>query len=195
MKIYIAFCGTASVGKTTLIQPLITHLEKEFNEPVRYITEVARSLQAKGHIINKEASSATQRLIEDEYVRLETESEGAIRVSDRSIVDRFSYAMLNGGPAVDENKGKLLSWYDTNVVQQCNKYTHLFHIPLTDSLKLELDGVRSSDESYRKEIDRLQKHIISFYKLKVHTLEGSTEERLDTIKRVLNLEKYHGSYV
>lgn len=192
MKLYIAFSGTASVGKTTLIKPLISLLEDEYKEPVKYITEVARSLQARGFKINKEATSATQRMIEEEYRRLETENEPFIRVSDRSIIDRFSYTIKNEGSGIDETKKELLEWYDANVAEHCKKYSFIFHIPLTDNLRLELDGIRSPDEVYRREIDLLQKDIINKYKLKVHTLSGTTEERLNTIKEVLNLGRTHG---
>lgn len=190
MKPYLVFTGTASVGKTTLIKPLISLLEEKHKEPVKYITEVARSLQLRGHVINKEATSRTQRLIEDEYLRLEEEYMESVRISDRSIIDRYSYAMLNGGPAIDEQKRELLDWYDKNILNQCAKYSHIFHIPLTDDLKLELDGVRSPDEAYRREVDRLQHHIINKYNIKVHTLSGSVEERLDLIKNAVGLRKH-----
>lgn len=189
MKLYIAFSGTASVGKTTLIKPLISLLEEQHKEPVKYITEVARSLQSRGFKINKEATSSTQRMIEEEYRRLESENSSFIKVSDRSIIDRLSYTMTNEGSGIDETKKELLDWYDANIINYCQRYSYLFHIPLTDDLHLELDGVRSTDEAYRCEIDQLQKDIINKYKLKVHTLSGTTEERMSTVKKVLNLEK------
>src|ERR1039457_6346559 len=96
-KPYLVFTGTASVGKTTLIKPLIPILEKMYGEPVVHIAEVARSLERRGFKINKEATSATQQMIESEYLRLEQENATAVKVADRSIIDRFSYALLNGG--------------------------------------------------------------------------------------------------
>jgi len=182
-KPYIVFTGTQSVGKTTLIKPLVPYLEKMYGEPIVHIAEVARSLERRGFKINKEATSATQQMIEEEYLRLELESSGAIKVADRSIIDRFSYTLLNSDSSLD--KLALLNWYDSNVVEHCKKYSHIFHIPLTDEVKLELDGIRSPDEEYRRRIDEVQTKIINQYKIKVHTLSGTVEERLDAIKKVL----------
>ena len=121
-------------------------------------------------------------MIEDEYDRLEKKNEEKLLLADRSIIDRYSYTILNEGST---EKTDLLDWYAQNVKKICEKYTHIFFIPLVDSLKLELDGVRSSDESYRQEVDTLQKDIIDEYNIKVTYLYGSTEERLVQIKEVL----------
>lgn len=184
MKNYIVFTGTASVGKTTLIKPLIPVIEKLYGEPVVHIAEVARSLERRGHKINKEATSSTQQMIEEEYLRIEQESVNSIKIADRSIIDRFSYSLLNGGDN-GMDKLNLLTWYNNNIIEHCKKYSHIFHIPLTDEVKLELDGIRSPDEEYRRRIDEIQIKIIKQYSLKVHTLTGTVEERLDTIKKVL----------
>ena len=185
-KPYVVFCGTASVGKTTLIMPLASMLEKKYNEPVAHIAEVARSLEKKGHTINRDATTSTQRLIEDEYSRLEGENANRIMISDRSIIDRFSYALLNGGSSHNaEKQQELINWYAENIKKICEKYSHIFHVPLIDNLKLELDGVRSPDEAYRKEIDAVQKHIIQMYNIKVCPLVGTTEERLAIISQVM----------
>jgi len=185
---YIAFVGTASVGKTTLIKPTIPLLEKMYGVPVVHIAEVARSLERRGFKINKEANASTQQLIEDEYIRLERENAGKVLIADRTIIDRFSYALLNSGDINAEEQAKklnLLKWYNDNIVEQCKKYSHIFHIPLTEDVKLELDGIRSPDEEYRRKIDDIQTRIIRQYNLKVYQIEGSVEDRLDIIKTVL----------
>ena len=192
---YIVFTGTASVGKTTTLKAIVPILEKVYGEPVIHIAEVARSLEKRGYKINKEATIDTQQKIEDEYIRLETEYAGRIKVADRSIIDRYSYTILNVGNSEGETQKEqsLLSWYDSNIVDHCKKYSHIFHIPLTDEVKLELDGVRSSDERYRKEIADLQASIIKEYRINVFTLTGSTDQRVATILDVL--EKTSGSRI
>jgi nicotinamide riboside kinase len=182
-KPYIVFTGTQSVGKTTLIKPLIPIIEKMYGESVVHIAEVARSLERRGFKINKEATTATQQMIEEEYLRLEQENPLAVKVADRSIIDRFSYTLLNSDNGID--KLTLLKWYNDNIEEHCKKYSHIFHIPLTDEVKLELDGIRSPDEEYRRRIDEIQTKIINQYKIKVHTLAGTVEERLEVIKKVL----------
>jgi hypothetical protein len=184
MKNYIVFTGTASVGKTTLIKPLIPVIEKLYGEPVVHIAEVARSLERRGFKINKEATSSTQQMIEEEYLRIEQENANSVKIADRSIIDRFSYSLLNGGDN-GMDKLNLLTWYNNNITEHCKKYSHIFHIPLTDEVKLELDGIRSPDEEYRRRIDEIQSKIIKQYNIKVHTLSGTVDERLETIKKVL----------
>jgi len=189
---YFVFTGTASVGKTTIVKAVLPLLEKMYGEPIAHIAEVARSLEKRGFKINKEGNMQTQRMIEDEYLRLEGEYAGRVKIADRSIIDRYSYTILSVGNVEGNTKEEqeLLSWYDSNVVEHCKKYSHIFHIPLTEDVKLELDGVRSSDENYRRDIASLQQDIIDSYGIKVSTLTGTTEKRLETIISVL--EKTYG---
>lgn len=189
MKPYIVFTGTQSVGKTTLIKPLIPIMEKMYGEPIVHIAEVARSLERRGFKINKEATTATQQMIEEEYLRLEQENPNAVKVADRSLIDRFSYTLLNSDNGID--KLALLKWYNDHIEEHCKKYSHIFHIPLTDEVKLELDGVRSPDEEYRRRIDEIQTKIINQYKIQVYTLRGTVEERLETVKKVLESTKWN----
>lgn len=189
---YIVFTGSASVGKTTIVKAAIPTLEKIYDEPIAYIAEVARSLEKRGYKINKEGNMQTQRMIEDEYHRLERAYCNRVKIADRSIIDRYSYTILNVGNVEgdSEEEQELLSWYDSNIVEHCKRYSHIFHIPLTDDVKLELDGVRSPNETYRKEIADLQRDIITSYGINVHTLAGSVDQRLETIIKVL--EKTYG---
>ncbi len=189
---YLVFTGTASVGKTTIVKAAIPLLEKLYNEPIAHIAEVARTLEKRGYKINKEGNMVTQRLIEDEYLRLEGEYANRVKIADRSIIDRYSYTVLSVGNVEGNTKEEqeLLGWYDANIVEHCKKYSHIFHIPLTDDVKLELDGVRSPDEKYRKEVADLQQDIITSYGLNVHTLRGTVDQRLETIIEVL--EKTYG---
>lgn len=183
---YIVFTGTASVGKTTTVKAILPILERVYDKPIAHIAEVARSLEKRGYKINREGNMQTQRLIEDEYLRLEEENVDKIKIADRSIIDRYSYTILSiGDTKEDPDKQKLLSWYDSNIVEHCRKYSHIFHIPLTDDVKLELDGIRSPDETYRTEIADLQQDIISSYGIKVYPLVGPTEKRLSTILSIL----------
>jgi hypothetical protein len=190
-KPYIVFTGTASVGKTTLIKPLIPLLEKMYGEPIVHIAEVARSLEKRGYRINKEATPSTQRLIEDEYLRMETLYKDNVKIADRSIIDRYSYSLLNKGPAEShEAHEELIAWYHKNIERHCSKYSAIFHIPLTDDVKLELDGVRSPDEEYRQKIATIQEELIQNYGIKVHRITGTVNERLSKIEAVLRRESY-----
>ncbi len=178
---YIVFTGTQSVGKTTLVKATIPLLEELYKKPVYHIAEVARKLSAQGHTINNASNSDTQRLIEEGYAAEEAANADKVLIADRSIIDRYSYTLLSDAAKDD----KLLDWYDKNITEHCRKYSHIFYIPLSNDVKLELDGVRSSDEAFRKSVDNTQQMLIINYLIPVTRLSGSTEQRLEQIRKVL----------
>jgi thymidylate kinase len=179
--IYVVFSGTQSVGKTTLVKATIPLLQEIYNKPVYHIAEIARKLSAQGHTINSASNSTTQRLIEDGYATEEAANVDKVLIADRSVIDRYSYTLLS--KAVEDVS--LVQWYEHFIPDTCAKYSHIFYIPLSEDVKLELDGVRSSDESFRKAVDTTQQMIIDKFNIKVTRLYGSTDQRLAQIKKVL----------
>ena len=173
--------GTQSVGKSTTSKAVIPFLEEFYGKPVHYVTEIGRKLYSQGYTINAQSNSMTQRLIEAGYASEEIGNANKILVADRSVIDRLSYTLLSKAA---EDK-ELVTWYENNIVEMCTKYSHIFYIPLSDDVKLELDGIRSSDEAFRKAIDAKQQEIISKYNIKVTKLHGTTEQRLAQIKEAL----------
>lgn len=178
---YIVFTGTQSVGKTTLVKATIPLLEEMYHKPVHHIAEIARKLSAQGYTINNQSNSVTQRLIEEGYAAEETANSDKVLIADRSIIDRYSYTLLS--KAVDDVG--LVQWYEHFIPSTCAKYSHIFYIPLSEDVKLELDGVRSSDENFRRAIDVTQQMIIDKFNIKVTRLYGPTEQRLTQIKKAL----------
>jgi len=178
---YIVFAGTQSVGKTTLVKATIPLLQELYNKPVYHIAEVARKLSAQGHTINSASNGTTQRLIEDGYAAEEAANADKVLIADRSVIDRYSYTLLS--KAVEDVS--LVQWYEHFIPSTCAKYSHIFFIPLSDDVKLEVDGVRSSDEDFRKAVDTTQQMIINKFNIKVTRLHGSTEQRLVQIKKAL----------
>lgn len=181
-KPYIVFCGTHSTGKTTIVKAAIPLLQELYGDPVYHISEISRKLNAKlGVSINSDSTSGTQKLIESEYAREEAEHSDSCLIADRSVVDRFAYTLLSKAVLDDE----LVTWYRENVKEIASKYTHLFFVPLTPDLGLELDGVRSPDEDFRKRVNDLEADLIKTFKLNAHIITGSTEQRLVQIRKAL----------
>lgn len=178
---YVVFSGTQSVGKSTTSKATIPLLKELYGKPVHYVTEIGRKLHSQGHTINAQSTSMTQKLIEGGYAAEELAFASEVLLADRSIIDRFSYTLLSKAA---EDK-ELIKWYENHIVDHCKKYSHIFYIPLSDDVKLELDGVRSGDEEFRKAIDAKQQEIITKYSINVTKLHGSTEQRLDQIKKAL----------
>jgi hypothetical protein len=69
------------------------------------------------------------------------------------------------------------------------EYNYIFYIS-PEGVEIEDNGVRTIDPEYRIEIDKNIQRIINLYphKLKrLYKISGTTEERIQQIKQVMNL--------
>jgi hypothetical protein len=69
------------------------------------------------------------------------------------------------------------------------EYDYIFYIS-PEGVEMEDNGVRETDLKYRNLIDFTIQNIISKYKHRIkqlHTIEGTTEERIKQVKEALSL--------
>jgi nicotinamide riboside kinase len=177
--IHIALCGSHSTGKTTLLNAL----RKEF-PGFHYVTEVARDCPFP---LNENTSWEAQEFIYREQVRRELEIPlKDITISDRSTYDQLAYvtyAYLRG--RIDLNdfmtlRQRLMDWGAL--------YDLIVYLPI--EFPLVPDGVRSLDESYREDIDRLIRDILdaNVEEGRMITLTGDVTTRLNALKeRILEM--------
>lgn len=184
MKRTIAFSGTHSSGKTTMLN------------------EVKRILDGAGHFVftchnvarycpfklNKDASYATQEWILDNQIRVDKdgrESDYDVILSERTVLDNIAYAywlLMNGKITVDEYhglRGKAKAYL------QNNRYDMVF---LLSPLPLVLDGVRDPDQGYQYQIhgiisEQLNSTLLFPFR---YVGNGSTDSRLDIVRSTLN---------
>jgi len=174
----IGFCGTMSVGKTTIVNAL-----KELPEFKDYTfrTERSKYLMELGIPLN------TDSTIKGQIVFLaERASELMCKniITDRTIIDVIAFTKA----------AKSINYYDAEDFSQLAsnllvEYDYIFYIP-SEGIDMEDNGVRETDIEYRNLIDFIIQNTISKYQHKIkkfYKVKGSTEERIEYIKKVLSL--------
>jgi nicotinamide riboside kinase len=174
----IGFCGTMSVGKTTLVNAL-----KELPEFAGYEfrTERSKYLRDLGIPLNTDSTIKGQIIFLAERAS-ELMCENII--TDRTVIDvmAFTYAAKSIPYAVCYQ-------YDDLALNLIKEYDYIFYIS-PEGIDIEDNGVRTIDPEYRSEINRNIRNILSKYssKLKnIHHVSGTTEERIQQIKQVISL--------
>ena len=172
----IGFCGTMSVGKTTLVNAL-----KELPEfkDYEFRTERSKYLRDLGIPLN------TDSTIKGQFVFLAERAAELMNkniITDRTVIDVMAFTRL----------AKSIPYYMADEVCQAashliKEYDYIFYIS-PKGIEIEDNGVRTTDAEYRKEIDLeikglLNKH--SYKNQKIIKLKGSTEERIQKIKQAL----------
>jgi GTPase SAR1 family protein len=174
----IGFCGTMSVGKTTLVNAL-----KELPEFADYEfrTERSKYLRDLGIPLN------TDSTLKGQFVFLaERSSELYVDnvVTDRTVIDVMAFTRL--ADSIPYYIGDTLNEVASHLLRE---YDYIFYVS-PKGVELEDNGVRAIDAEYRMEIDKEICKIIEKYKTKIPhfaRLSGTTEERIKKLKQVMGL--------
>jgi GTPase SAR1 family protein len=174
----IGFCGTMSVGKTTLVNAL-----KELPEFKDYTfrTERSKYLMELGIPLNTDSTLKGQCVFLAERAS-ELMQENI--VTDRTIIDIIAFTK-----AADS-----INHYEkTDFVELASyllpEYDHIFYVS-PEGVDMEDNGVRETNLKYRELIDFIIQNTISKYKYRIkqlHTIKGTTEERIKQVKEALSL--------
>ena len=171
----IGFCGTMSVGKTTLVKALQDIPElKDY----QFATERSKYLSSLGIPLNHETTIEGQTIFLAERV---SELMQPNIVTDRTIIDVMAFTKcakktsVIDGDAFEEYAKRFIYLYD-----------YMFYIS-PEGVDMEDNGVRETDLEYRKEIDECIQKLIFKHRPIYFTIKGSTEER---IKQILNIVKF-----
>jgi len=168
----IGFCGTMSVGKTTLVNALKN--VPEFKD-YHFATERSKYLNSLGIPLNTDSTLKGQNIfLAERCAELMNED----LITDRTVVDVMAFTKL----------AKSISYIDGDAFEEYAKrfireYDYIFYIS-PEGIAIEDNGVRETDEKYRNEIDLTIRQLLNRYKPWHHVLTGSTEER---VKHVLKI--------
>ena len=168
----IGFCGTMSVGKTTLVNTLKNIPEfKDYH----FATERSKYLNSLGIPLNTDSTLKGQNIfLAERCAELMNEN----LITDRTIVDVMAFTKL----------AKSISYIDGDAFEEYAKrfireYDYIFYIS-PEGIAIEDNGVRETDEKYRNEIDLTIRQLLNRYKPWHHVLTGSTEERVKQVLKV-----------
>jgi len=185
----ISFTGAQSTGKTTLLKKLV---EKNGSYPFEFVPEVTRLVMRDYEVpINEDGDDLTQMLIMTEHIRnlyrnkTDRFIRGIHQVYDRCAIDGIVYSHY----LLEQQKISRATFDACDLIYKKlkNKYDIIFYTSEKD-VNLVDDGERSVNKNFRDSIISLFNLYLNSnnrgdYKLVI--LEGSVEERLETIKRTL----------
>jgi len=184
----IAFTGSHSTGKTTLIDRLKEHYKG--NDQIQYVDSCTRKV-GKEHPINnteKDYTLTQLRILEAhlENIHFSDLTPNRISILDRCLIDGLIYTMqLVKEGKVDRSVG--IPFLDA-VEHHAFHYEIIFYIPA--EIELVKDGVRSEDLEFKKNIDELFNSFFSTFGKSFNLIEvkGSIDERFEIVtKHIDNL--------
>ena len=169
----IGFCGTMSVGKTTLVKAL-----KELPEFKDYTfrTERSKYLMEMGIPLNTDSTLKGQLVFAAERA---SELLQKNIITDRTIVDVMAFNALSKSMTATE------SYFLNHTLEHLiNDYDYLFYISPA-GVEVEDNGVRETNSKYRDNINKKILEILDTYSNKYITINGSIEKRIKTVKQAI----------
>ena len=169
----IGFCGTMSVGKTTLVNELAKLPEfKDYTSR----TERSKHLMDMGIPLNMDSTLKGQLVFAAERA---SELLCDKIITDRTVIDVMAFSALS--ESMTANEAFHLNSALGHLVED---YDHLFYISPV-GVKIEDNGVRETDVRYRDNINKKILQILDWRDAKYTTIQGTTEERIKLIKTCL----------
>lgn len=186
----VSISGAQCTGKTTLIEAL---KKEECLKGSLFMGSPSRKGNDRGIKINKEAGIYDQLWIATSYVKEIIESAMSAHdhiISDRCLLDVLCYTEYNRDRSSSEDRPLWDEMVDTVtqlLVHIEPLYSH--HIVLRPEFKIVDDGVRSTDEVFQKEIDRLfeknARMLQDFAPRGIHYVSGSIDERVSQVLDIM----------
>jgi nicotinamide riboside kinase len=169
----IGFCGTMSVGKTTLVNELAKLPEfKDYT----FRTERSKYLMEMGIPLNTDSTLKGQLVFASERA---SELMQKNIITDRTVIDVMAFNSLSKSMTATES-------YFLNHTLEClvNDYDYLFYIsPI--GVKMEDNGVRETNIKYRDNINKKILEILDSKVIKYITIQGNNTERIRLVKSVI----------
>ena len=173
----IGFCGTMSVGKTTLVNALAKL--PEFKD-YKFRTERSKYLMEMGIPLNTDSTAKGQAVFLAERA---SELMQDNIITDRTIIDVMAFAKCS--KSMNYLEADDFCTFANNML---NEYDYIFYVS-PEGVKIENNGIRETDAEYRKLIDQNIQLLITKYRHKIKNLieiSGSTGERIKLVKQAIS---------
>lgn len=197
----IAICGTANVGKSTLIQDFL----QEWDMYGREVKTYRDVLNEKGLPHSKKTTKESQKAILDYMVdTLKEFKKGDKVIFDRCPLDNLVYSMWAMSQEDNDIDEDFIDECIPIVKEALTNLDIIFFIPITkfNKINIEENGDRETDEQYIKEIDSFFKVLQRHYhehpqdnpffprddSPALIEIFGSKEERIGMIKLYIDAE-------
>ena len=169
----IGFCGTMSVGKTTLVNAL-----KELPEfkDYHFRTERSKHLMNLGIPLNTDSTLKGQLVFASERAA-ELMQEKII--TDRTVIDVMAFADLS-----ESMKDHEKFYLNATLFYLIEEYDILFYVS-PEGVEIEDNGVRETNAEYRETVDEKIKSIVGMYRNDAITIKGTVEERIKQVKNAV----------
>jgi|TARA_R110000823_G_scaffold230045_1_gene356955 GTPase SAR1 family protein len=172
----IGFCGTMSVGKTTLVNALADL--PEFKD-YKFRTERSKHLMEMGIPLNTDSTLKGQTVFLAERA---SELMQDNIITDRTIIDVMAFA--NCSKSMNYLEATDFCLFSSNMLDE---YDYIFYVS-PEGVEIENNGVRETNAEYRKLVDEEIQLINMKYRHMIKNLieiKGSTIERIELVKQTI----------
>ena len=173
----IGFCGTMSVGKTTLVNTLRKF--EEFDE-YKFRTERSKYLRDLGIPLNTDSTIKGQTVfLAERAAELMNEK----IITDRTVIDVMAFTSL--AKSIPIYKSDAFEEYAAYLISE---YDYIFYVS-PEGVEIENNGVRETNSEYRELVDFSIKNFLNRYSHRINNLveiKGSNEERVKLVREALN---------
>ena len=172
----IGFCGTMSVGKTTLVNAL-----KELPEFKDYTfrTERSKYLRDLGIPLNTDSTIKGQTIFLAERAA-ELMNENVI--TDRTVIDVMAFTSLAKSISIIDSDS-----FEDFASRLLEEYDYIFYVS-PEGVEIEDNGVRETDTEYRELVDFSINKFLDRYNHRIKNLvklKGTTDERIKAFKEAI----------
>lgn len=180
----IGFIGTHASGKTTLVKAF------ENDDRFTIVTSLSREAMSYGVALNDDATPFDQLLLSTGRIGYSPPND-RVYLLDRTPLDTLSYTLYQHEYSWDQKDPRLeymMYSLNTMVAWDMRTYDKLFYFPIYWPVVPTADGVRSTDEDYRRYIDRETKLSLESFQLEYETIPNlDTEGRVEFVLQHLEL--------
>ena len=171
----IGFCGTVSVGKTTLVKELAKL--PEFKD-YKVACERSKYLNSLGIPLNHQTTIEGQTIFLAERV---TELMQDNIITDRTIIDVMSVTQCAQKVSIIDSDA--FAEYAKRFIYQ---YDYIFYVS-PEGVDIEDNGIRETNSNYRDQIDETIQQLLFKYVPTFYTIKGSTDDRIKQVMEIITL--------